>query len=258
MKKLFLLLIGASIASISHAQDTIVFKNASDIEAQITAITPETITYKRWDNPNGPTYTVNKDEVFYIKYENNTKEVFNEEDYAHMNRSSIKNKNIKTILFQSDIMVGGIFGKFFELPKIGGGPSLDVTLGVKIYERLFIGFETGYHHFFARYLDRSTIYDYNGSHFSLGYVPLGANFKGYFLRNSKVLPYISCSLGGFIGVVDLNGMNGFHCQVGLGAEIRRFSFGIGYNGIKITKIDGTSVNNIEASNLGYVKFGMRF
>jgi len=35
------------------------------------------IEYKKWDNPSGPTYFIRKSDVFMIKYQNGSKDVFN-------------------------------------------------------------------------------------------------------------------------------------------------------------------------------------
>ena len=80
-----------------------------------------------------------------------------------------------------------------------------------------------------------------------GYIPLELNMKGYIPVSEKVRPYINCSLGGFFGVADLDGLNGFSCQVGAGVEINRVSIGIGYNGLV----------KYGTSNLGYIKIGIR-
>lgn len=68
-----LMSIGAS------AQDVIVRKNGDEIQAKVLAVSDSEIGYKKWSNPNGPTYTLSKDDVFMIKYINGDKDVFNDE-----------------------------------------------------------------------------------------------------------------------------------------------------------------------------------
>lgn len=58
------------------AQDIITFTNADEVEAIIKEINENEIIYKKYSNPNGPIYKVNKDNVFFIKYENGEKEIF--------------------------------------------------------------------------------------------------------------------------------------------------------------------------------------
>ena len=80
-----------------------------------------------------------------------------------------------------------------------------------------------------------------------GYIPLALNMKGYFTK-TKARPFINISLGGFIGVVDLEGWNGFYFQTGAGVDIKRFSIGLGYSGLYDFGL---------ASNL-YFNLGVRF
>ncbi|MEM6522940.1 MAG: hypothetical protein AAF693_04075 [Bacteroidota bacterium] len=59
------------------AQDIIILKNGEELEAKVSEILRTSIKYKRFDNLSGPIYTLQKSEVFMIKFENGTKEVFN-------------------------------------------------------------------------------------------------------------------------------------------------------------------------------------
>ena len=72
MKKIALILI------LSHffgkAQDTIVLKNKVVTAVKILEVNTETIKYKRTDNQDGPTYSVYKSEVDFVKYSNGIKE----------------------------------------------------------------------------------------------------------------------------------------------------------------------------------------
>ena len=60
------------------AQDIIVLKDSNEINALVQEIGINEVKYKKWDNQTGPTYTMKKSEVFMIKYQNGTKDVFNE------------------------------------------------------------------------------------------------------------------------------------------------------------------------------------
>ena len=80
MKKMFLsfgLLLVVSITS-TFAQDIIILKNGNDIQAIVLEIGADDVKYKKFDNPNGPSYTLRKSEIFTIRYENGSKDVFNE------------------------------------------------------------------------------------------------------------------------------------------------------------------------------------
>ena len=62
--------------SCAFAQDIITLKNATDIEAIVQEVGEAEIKYKKFENPNGPNYTLKKSEVFTIRYANGSKDVF--------------------------------------------------------------------------------------------------------------------------------------------------------------------------------------
>lgn len=67
----------AMFSFIAHAQDVIVKKDGNTITSKVTEITSSEIKYKKFSNQNGPTYTINRNEVSYINYENGEKETIN-------------------------------------------------------------------------------------------------------------------------------------------------------------------------------------
>ncbi|MDR1197668.1 MAG: hypothetical protein LBK94_01470 [Prevotellaceae bacterium] len=69
----FTLFVSVSAAT---AQDIITLKSAEEIKAKVQEIGTDNVKYKKYDNLNGPTYTLVKSDIFMIKYENGEKEVF--------------------------------------------------------------------------------------------------------------------------------------------------------------------------------------
>lgn len=67
----------AMFSIIAHAQDVIVKKDGNTITSKVTEITSSEIKYKKFSNQNGPTYTIGKNEVNYINYENGERETIN-------------------------------------------------------------------------------------------------------------------------------------------------------------------------------------
>jgi len=63
-----------SIFSI-YAQDLIILKNGSVIEAKVTEISSTEIRYKRFENLDGPVIVIARSDVLSIRYENNTVEI---------------------------------------------------------------------------------------------------------------------------------------------------------------------------------------
>lgn len=77
MKRLLLLLLACAGGAFgAAAQDLIVKTDASRVEARVLEITPETIRYKRFSNPDGPTYVLPVVDIEYIRYANGEEERF--------------------------------------------------------------------------------------------------------------------------------------------------------------------------------------
>lgn len=76
MKHLLSISLLTLLATTSFAQDVITKKNGEGVQAKVLEITPTEIKYKRFENPDGPIYTMAKADVLLVKYENNTEEIF--------------------------------------------------------------------------------------------------------------------------------------------------------------------------------------
>ena len=129
----------------------------------------------------------------------------------------------------------------------GAGPILEMTVGGTFFEHLYLAPYVALHAHFTPVPDELEKY-YDKKFFSTPYIPIGANMKIFLTKGSTshIVPYIEGTFGGFIGIEDLKGYNGFFCQTGMGVDIGMFSLGIGYNGL---------VKNGTA-NFGYIKIGV--
>lgn len=78
MKKILVLLALLFTTVSIFAQDIITKKNGEEIQAKVLTINSQEINYLKWNNQNGPTYTIAINEVFMIKYANGEKDVFND------------------------------------------------------------------------------------------------------------------------------------------------------------------------------------
>lgn len=76
---LFILL---SIAYINNcfSQDLITKKNGEDLKVKVLEVNITEIKYKKFENLNGPIFSILKSEVLIIRYENGTKDIFNFEN----------------------------------------------------------------------------------------------------------------------------------------------------------------------------------
>ena len=78
MKKLLLALVMVALYTVSaFSQDVIVKKNGSTILCKVIEIGVSEIKYKKWDNLDGPNYSVLLAEAQTINYENGRREVLN-------------------------------------------------------------------------------------------------------------------------------------------------------------------------------------
>jgi hypothetical protein len=87
MRNLLLIIFLLSV-KIGIAQDTITLKNGEDIQAIIQEIGEVDVKYKKFDNPNGPNYTLKKSDIFMIKYANGSKDVFSNDETSVPIKSS--------------------------------------------------------------------------------------------------------------------------------------------------------------------------
>lgn len=89
-----LTLLSVFLFSTLFAQDKIFKKNGEVIEAKVKAITTESITFKKFDNPDGPDYSIPKQDVVKIKYQNGSQDIFEENnDRIGVNSANV---NIRT------------------------------------------------------------------------------------------------------------------------------------------------------------------
>src|SRR5260221_9862149 len=63
----------------AFSQDIITTKTGEDILAKIVEVGHTEIKYKKFDNQEGPLFTILKSDVLMIRYENGTKDIFSEE-----------------------------------------------------------------------------------------------------------------------------------------------------------------------------------
>ena len=79
MKKFIIILAVICYGNLLWSQDIIILKNGEEIKAAVQEIGLNDVKYKKYENLNGPTYTLLKADIFMIKYENGEKDVFTAE-----------------------------------------------------------------------------------------------------------------------------------------------------------------------------------
>jgi hypothetical protein len=95
MKNITFLLFAILTTTVCFSQDVITKTDGEEVKAKVLEVTQSEIKYKKNDNPNGPTYTILKKEVFMVKYGNGSKDVFNSET-----ETKIQNEDIDLQMFE--------------------------------------------------------------------------------------------------------------------------------------------------------------
>jgi hypothetical protein len=78
LRFLFASIVLFSSMSLATGQDIITKKSGEDIQAKIIEVTSTEVKFRRFDNLNGPIFSMFKSEVLIIRYENGTKDIFTE------------------------------------------------------------------------------------------------------------------------------------------------------------------------------------
>ncbi len=66
------------LSQLCHSQDVITLTTGEEIKSKVVEIESEVIKYKKFENQQGPTYSVQISKVFMIHYQNGSKEVYNQ------------------------------------------------------------------------------------------------------------------------------------------------------------------------------------
>lgn len=109
MKRILIVLVTLCSVVSAFAQDLITKKDGTDIKAKITEVNTDNVKYKRSDNLNGPTYTINKSEILMIIYGNGMREIFNTGEAPSQPKQEVSQKasapaakTVRNDLFISD------------------------------------------------------------------------------------------------------------------------------------------------------------
>ena len=233
MKKLLLILMAAMSFSLSAmAQDVIVLVNAEEIQAKVKSIDLQEVVYLKWNNLDGPTYTLPKSQILFIKYANGQKETFANQTQvittSYAVRKNTPKEDVSKVKFQGYTYLGADFN------SVLGGPSLDFSFGARTSKFFYIGGGVGWHNLL--YFDSW-----------LPYLTFTTDIKGYIPTKSHFSPRFDLSFGGTVEPIDAYA--GLYLSFGAGFDYRRLSFGIGYQMPVYADI---------ILPLGYVRIGVRF
>ncbi len=88
MTKLVSTLAAIFFVTVSFCQDLITTRSGEDINAKILKVGTTEVEYKKFDNPDGPVFSLRKSEILLIRYANGTHDVFEEEPSTEAPRFS--------------------------------------------------------------------------------------------------------------------------------------------------------------------------
>lgn len=78
-KSIILFLTLVVFIPVAKSQDVITKKTGEDITTKVVEITLNEVKYKKWDNQDGPLISISKSDILMIRYQNGTKDLFNNE-----------------------------------------------------------------------------------------------------------------------------------------------------------------------------------
>ena len=242
-----------------NAQDIIVLRDATEIEAKVIEVTDAQISYKRFDNPDGPMYRKNTSDVLFVKYANGTKEVFNasasatatpnlnltENPTKRSKKKEPKNKDsLKLADFERPIIKRPIFNGYVGVSSDFGaywGVGANVSLGCRINDYLYGGILIGLKYFGPYF------YDYTDYYSEMIMLPFQFDFRTLFPINQKSSYYLNLAFGPGVGWDSRSCWYTPNFLVGMGFDVKRFTIGFGYE----------CLYRGNAPHYGFVKIGAR-
>ncbi len=230
MKKILMLITLLAGTAILHAQDVIILRDSTVIEAKVLQINESAVIYKKWKNMEGPIYKKSVEKIRHIRYANGTEDVFDATKVAKLDSlQQISRPFIKDARFQSYFSAGYFDG------SLSRGVEGMWSCGVRIFDYGYAGLQTG-----LRYAWKYG-YEY-------WMIPMWVDLRGYYPINNLIHPYIEFSCGlefrrymsigydypyygpyyGYPGRNSRDWLQYFSYYVGAGFDISRFTMGVGY------------------------------
>jgi hypothetical protein len=180
MKNRLLVLVLVAFCGIAKSQDIINLKNKTSVKCKILNVGIKTISYKKYDNLEGPSYEVRNREVNNLLYENGAQEIIKSSSQEFNNSKNVISFNYGDLTVSR---IGFSYERLFAKSK----------LGVKIP-------------FSASFLQYDNYYSYNAkiqTGLDLNYYPLGQKTVTFFT-----------GLGTRVGMVNSGNNNYYYAEPG--------------------------------------------
>lgn len=280
MKKVIALVIVMACAMSMMAQevlekDVLVLKNNTKVECLIQEVSNSQIKYYKLSLPNGPVFIEDTDNLVAIMYRDGSVQTY--ENYTNP-ETMRKDPSIAAqyedgevapkVAFQVNLELGAQFAvnrfkienEKYDFPS--GGCDLDVSLGARLTQLVFVGAGLGFHTEFA-----NTYLKVSGEKYPIDMkiytLPIYVDTRVYIPNKTIVTPYFLVNLGGYVPIVTsgeiqnksgdvynfkADASGGFYMQLGWGMEIKRFQMSIGYR---------LHTTDDAPGHYGFIKFGAR-
>ncbi len=129
---LYLLMVVGFIlsAQLLNAQDTIILKNNEEVSAKVLVVGISNITYKKFENLNGPSYEITKDDVLKITYENGRDEFFLQDSNTPNNTSKNTVDPSINLIYKGTADADHFYNKKWPLWITFGGTVVFLPVGL--------------------------------------------------------------------------------------------------------------------------------
>lgn len=245
MKNIGVILVLLLTVNTMYSQDVILKKNGDEIKVKVIEISKNNIKYKDFSSLNGPTRNIYTSEVFMVKYENGTKEVFKKNESPKVNTVSSKSltesyKNKLNSSFYIGINGGLPIGDIKDFFNFQAG--VDFAYLIEVADDIEIGGLVGFSNYFGgeySYYDEY-IYDIDDASF----IPVAFSVRYNFLDHK------------FFGGIDLGyainisggAEGGFYYRPKFGYNLEKINLIASYSGIS-KGFNGNYSSTVDFSSL---------
>ncbi len=176
------------------AQDIIIRKDGSEIQAKVLEVNPDQVKYKQFDNLDGPIYSENKSRILKIKYANGSEDIFVKETPSVQDQvvwqQSTTPRKVRKVRYSGLVEVMPYEGLQYwglehdQFDDRAHGVCLATTHGIQLFDKYFFGLGIGAN------IETNHVY-----------VPFYFNFR-LDLSKEVARPFLSFSLGMQFGTFD--------------------------------------------------------
>jgi hypothetical protein len=208
MKKIFTFILTAISFHFSFSQDIITKKDGVDIKAKVMEVSATEVRYKKFENLNGPVYSLAITEIYMVKYENGEKDLFDQKTDAQKNiigSGNTADLNQKPVVVSNTkFSIGTNSGILLPVSNFSSLAKTGAAFAVKgeyaLTKKSALGFSLGYYAIAGKSVNSSginiaLISQFTTTNNSYAIIPVIVEYKHYFFIRGNFMPYASIGLG---------------------------------------------------------------